>query len=287
MGSFQSKNEWTSEGKNVLITGASSGIGLELAKQFAKQGASLALLARSKDTLAKVADECIALGSPRAEIFVCDLTNEADIKKSMESIKDTMGTLDVVILNAGRSQGCYFEEIKDVDSIGYMIKLNVTSVISCLHFILPIVPKSSSSRIVFISSVAGLIGVPYRTIYCSSKHAMAGFVNALRIELLDTYGKDSPAVQLINFPEVKGTSLNAGRMDFGADLPPAQFKEGAILEVKQACTMLLEQIALGAREWGQPFKFKVLIPLRGLIADVLDKIILKTVKKTHFRPVIA
>jgi NADP-dependent 3-hydroxy acid dehydrogenase YdfG len=285
MGASMSNNsDWSATGKHIFITGGSSGIGAEVARNFAKQGASLALFARSEDSLANVAKECIKLGAPKVEVFPCDITNDADLKTAIELAVDTFGKIDVLVLNAGRSQGCYFEEIKDIDSINYMFKLNVNGVINSCFYALPSVPKMSTSRIIFIGSVSGLIPVPYRTIYCASKHALTGFANSLRIELLDTYGKDSPCVQLINFPEVSGTKLNQGRMEFGADSPPVQFKTDGVATVEEAVSSLMQQIAQGSSEWGQPLKIRLLLPFRGLIPRILDAIILKTVKKTHVRP---
>jgi NADP-dependent 3-hydroxy acid dehydrogenase YdfG len=278
---------WDAEGKHVLITGASSGIGAELARNFAKQGASIALLARNKDALSAVAKECTTLGAPQAEIFPCDVTIDSDLKTAIASAVEKFGRFDVLILNAGRSMGCYFEEIKDLDSVNYMLKINVNGVINALFHAMPSVPKSSASRIVFISSVSGIIPVPYRTVYCASKHAIAGFANSLRIELKDTYGQNAPSIQLINFPEVKGTNLNSGRMSFGADLPPIEFiTDSRVPTVQKACSSLMKQIILGTSEWGQPLKLKILLPLRGMITNTIDFIILKTVKKTHRRPVV-
>jgi len=285
MGTISStSSKWTAEGKHVLITGASSGIGKELARNFAERGASLALLARSKDDLSEVAIECMELGSPMAAIFLCDMTDDANLKESIESALEMFGRFDVIILNAGRSQGCYFEEIKDVDAISYMLKLNINGVINTVFHLLPSVPKSSSSRIVVISSVSGVIPVPYRTIYCASKHALVGFANSLRLELRDTYAKDSPVVQVINFPEVQGTKLNSGRMDFGADLPPAEFMIKDVITVQEACALLMNKIAEGVREWGQPLKVKLLLPFWSVFPSILDRIIIKAVKKTHHRP---
>lgn len=288
MGSIvsSSSTNWSAEGKHVLITGASNGIGAELAKQFAIKGASLALLARGIDALEEVAKECIQLGSPKVEIFQCDMTNDSQIKDAISSAKEKFGRFDVLVLNAGRSQGCYFEEIRDVDAINYMLKLNVNGVINTLYHALSSVPKSSSSRLVIISSTAGLIPVPFRTIYCASKHALNGFANSLRIEMNDTYGKDAPAVQVINFPEVQGTKLNGGRMDFGADLPPVEFDTANVMPVQKACALLMNHIEVGTREWGQPIKVKFLMPLWGIIPFILDRIILKTVKKSHHRPTV-
>ena len=150
-------------GKNVLIIGASAGIGAELARNFAKQGANLALVARGVANLRAVAAECAALGARRVEVCPCDLAKDADTVRAVRDILGLFGTLDIVVLNADRSMGCYFEEIKDMDSINYMLKLNVNGVINALWCALLAIPKSSASRIVIISSVSGLIGVPYRT----------------------------------------------------------------------------------------------------------------------------
>ena len=155
MGSLLSTNHWSAEGKHVLITGASSGIGAELGRHFAKQGASLALLARNRDSLMIVAEECKTLGAPRVDVFSCDLTDDANIKKAITLAIENFGKFDVLILNAGRSMGCYFEEINDLESINYMLKININGVINSLFYALPSVPKVSDSRIVVMSSVAG------------------------------------------------------------------------------------------------------------------------------------
>ncbi len=284
MGLISSKVDWSAEGKHVLITGASSGIGSEMAKNFAKEGASVALLARSSESLQAVANECKELGSPKAEIFLCDMTDDDQIKVATTKALEQFGRFDVLILNAGRSQGCYFEEINDIHDINYLLKLNINGVINTLYHLLPSVPKSSSSRIIVISSVAGLMPVPYRTIYCASKHALNGFANSLRIEMRDTYGSDAPVIQVINFPEVQGTKLNNGRMDFGADQPPIEFDTSKVITVEEACVSLMKKIVEGVREWGQPLKVSILLPLLSIIPNVLEKIIIKTVKKTSYRP---
>ena len=244
------------------------------------------MLARNQEALSAVSKECTSLGAPKVEIFPCDLTNDVELKEAIESAIEKFGRFDVLFLNAERSQGCYFEEIKDLDSINYMLKINVNGVINSVYHALPSVPKSSSSRIIFIGSVSGLIPVPYRTIYCASKHALTGFANSLRLELTDTYGKEAPLVQLINIPEVSGTKLNSGRMDFGADLPPMEFmaEKSRVAPVQEACSLLMKQIVKGTREWGQPMKMTILLSLKYMIPKIIDSLILKTVKKTHYRP---
>jgi len=275
--------------KNVLITGASCGIGAELAKNFAIQNANLALVARNKATLQSVADECVELGAAKVQIFPeCDLTNDELIKSTMSSVVSYFDSkVDVIVLNAGRSMGCYFEEIQSTEAVNYMLKLNINGVINSLLHVLPSIPKTQDSRIVLISSVSGLMGVPYRTIYCASKHALNGFANALRIELKDTYMDNAPIVQIINFPEVSGTNLNSGRMDMGSLLPPVEFKvEGvkSMMSVQTACRNLLVEIERGTEEWGHTIKFSIVLLLRFFWTTLADSLILKSVKKSHFRP---
>lgn len=279
-----SSSNWQATEKNILLTGASSGIGAEMARNFAREGANLVLMARNEESLRKIKEECLELGSPKVEYILCDLTDSRKIKRSMKQAVELFSQLDVIFLNAGRSQGCYFEEIQDASQIEYMLRLNVSGVITTLHYLMPSLRKSKQSRIVINSSVSGLIGVPYRTIYCASKHALTGFANALRIELLDAYGEDSPVISLINFPEVAGTALNAGRMDFGAERPPAEFDNSKALSLPTTCRQLMTVIAAGKRQWGEPTKISILLPLYGLIPNILDKVILKTVQKTHYRP---
>lgn len=275
-------------GKNVLITGASGGIGAELARDFAKQGASLALLARNGAKLSEVSEECKGAGSPDARAFPCDLTKDDELRGAVAAAVEAFGRFDVLVLNAGRSMGCYFEEIRDADAIDYMLKLNVGGVVRALFFALPSVPKSRASRIVIVSSVSGIIPVPYRTIYCASKHALTGFARSLRIELRDAHGAEgSPTVQLVNFPEVTGTGLNQGRMTFGADRPPAEFATGSdsgLITVQKACSNLMRQIELGTEEWGHSLKHRVLVALGLVFAALSDALILKYVKRTHIRP---
>ena len=290
MFSKRKDDNWTVSSRNILITGASSGIGAELARKFAAEGANLALLARSESNLEKVAKECRELsdGSSNITIHCCDLTNNKEIESALSDAieKSINNQFDVVILNAGRSQGCYFSEINDVDQIDYMMKLNIGGVIIPIQKLLPSVVKCHKSRIVVISSVAGLIPVPYRTIYCATKSAINAFCGSLRMELNDTYAYDmAPKVCVVNFPEVKNTALNSDRMNFGAKLLPAQFDPDAAQELSYSCEQCIEQaIKPGIRSWGQPLKVSLLLPLLTILPNILEVLIMKHIKKTTSRP---
>jgi len=284
-GLFSSSSKWEATSRKVLITGASSGIGAELARIFAKEGAQLALLGRNEERLQAVARECETLGAEIVKMYVADLIDNKDIDRvTKQALQDFVG-FDVVILNAGRSQGCYFEEINDVEQVDYMMKLNVSGVINPLQKLLPSIYKSKNSRIVFVSSTAGIIPVAYRSIYCASKFAVTGFAGALRMELNDTYGAErAPKVCLVAVPEVNGTNLNAGRMDFGATQPPAQFKNDTSADLEPTCQQLMQAIRNGDREWGLPAKVRFMRPLSSLLPELCDNMVLKHLRKTHYRP---
>jgi NADP-dependent 3-hydroxy acid dehydrogenase YdfG len=281
---FFTRPRWSVKGKNILITGASSGIGAEMARQYAAQGARLALIARTTQDLERVADECIELGSSKALFYAADLANPVSTKLAMQQAMADFPKFDVVVLNAGRSQGCYFEEIKDPSQIESMIKLNVNGAITCLHYVLPQVPKTGDSRIVIISNTAGIVAAPYQSVYSATKHALTGFSNSLRIELKNTYGTSSPKICLVSLPEVAGTRCNTGRMDMGAKLPPAKWYSWAGMPLPHAVHDLLPAIAAGKREFGPPRKFNFWRSLYAVCPDWVDYCVMKYIQKTHYRP---
>lgn len=168
--------------KSVLITGASEGIGRALAKRFAATGAKLALAARNRERLETLVAECKAAGAADAVALVADVTKADDCRSIVERTVREFGALDVLVNNAGITMWAQFEELKDPTLIGKLIDVNFLSVAYCTHFALPHL-KKSEGRLVAVSSLAGLIGVPGHAIYGASKHAIHGFMNSLRIEL--------------------------------------------------------------------------------------------------------
>ena len=276
---------WSANSRTILITGASSGIGAEIARQYAAQGAQLALVARTEKDLRRVEKECNDLGARKVRSYTADLRNLLSIQTAMKLALLDFAHFEVVILNAGRSQGCYFEEIKDVKQIDHLLKLNVTGSIATLHHLLPYMPKSRDSRIVLISNTAGIVATPYQSIYSASKHALTGFSNSLRMELKNTYQHDAPKVCLVNFPEVLGTKLNISHMDMGAKLPAARWYSSAGIPLTLAVHDLLPAIASGRREYGQrAWKFQCWRLLYPIIPSWVDGWMMKHVQNTHYRP---
>jgi short-subunit dehydrogenase len=167
----------------VVITGASTGIGRELALQLADQGAWLALAARNAEKLEDVAAECHYRGG-KALIIPTDVTERHQCAKLIKQTVVAYGRIDTLINNAGISMRTRFDEIPDVDLIEQIVRVNYIGSVYCTHFALPRL-KQTHGRIVGISSASGKWGLPNVSGYTASKHAMVGFFDSLRIELLD------------------------------------------------------------------------------------------------------
>lgn len=169
--------------KVIIITGASSGIGLACAKVFAELGAKVALAARSIDKLEEVKQE---LKSNNREVIVVktDVSIESDCENLVKETVDAFGKIDILVNNAGISMRALFKDL-DLKVIKQLMDVNFWGTVYCTKYALPYILKQKGS-VVGISSVAGYIGLPGRTGYSSSKFAMHGFLEALRVENLKT-----------------------------------------------------------------------------------------------------
>jgi len=166
--------------KVIIITGASSGIGAELAIQLAGKGAKVVLAARDETALAAVAAKCSG-----SLVVRTDVALNADCEHLIEAAVGHFGRLDVLINNAGVSMYCRFEEVEDISIAEKIMAVNYFGSVYCTRAALPHL-KRSKGQIVAVSSLAGIMGVPTRTFYAASKHAMQGFFDSLRMELLGT-----------------------------------------------------------------------------------------------------
>ena len=165
----------------VIVTGASSGIGRELAYQLADQGAWLVLAARNLEKLEMVAAECRQRGA-KAVAVQTDVTDEAQCKQLIERTIETYGRLDTLINNAGYGHPKRFEALTDLTTLKAEIELNYYGIVHCTFYALPYL-KQSKGRLVGVCSFGGQVGIPGTIGYNSSKHAMRGFLNTLRAEL--------------------------------------------------------------------------------------------------------
>jgi short-subunit dehydrogenase len=169
--------------KVVIITGASSGIGLACAYEFAKQGALLSLAARNIDKLVEVQKEMQAQGG-KVLVVQTDVTNELDCKTLIEKTFVEYGRIDVLINNAGISMRALFKDA-DLSVIKQLMDVNFWGTVYCTKYALPHL-LSTRGTVAGVSSIAGFVGLPGRTGYSASKFAMHGFLEALRTENLKT-----------------------------------------------------------------------------------------------------
>lgn len=164
--------------KNVVVTGASSGIGRATAVEMARRGANVVLAARRVDRLEEVASECRALGV-RAVTVVTDVTSPADCRRLI----DTAGAVDVLVNNAGFA---IFSSVAEADpaEVRAMVETNYLGAFHCTQAVLPRMLARGGGTIVNVSSIAGLMGFARMSAYCASKFALTGFTEALRDEVI-------------------------------------------------------------------------------------------------------
>lgn len=172
------------KGKNIVITGASGGIGAEIAKLCAASGANLVLLARSMDKLEKLKAEFQETYRVNVNVFQLDVSDTAQVEKIFKQIFETFGQVDILVNNAGF--GIFREAHKaSMDEIKGMFDVNVVGLMACTSMVLPKMRERRFGHIINIASQAGKISTPKSSVYSATKHAVLGYTNALRMELAD------------------------------------------------------------------------------------------------------
>lgn len=227
----------TFTGKTVLITGASTGIGRALALELAHQGAQLALNARDADRLGASVDRCAATGA--AVIAVAgDVSLPADCRQMVARALERFQKLDVLVNNAGMTMWARFDALADLAPLERLLAVNYLGAAHMTAAALPYL-KNSRGLIVAVASIAGLTGVPERTGYAASKHAMVGFFESLRIELEGT-GVDVT----IAAPDFVKSELHKGAL--GADgraLRVSPMDEPHIMTSEQCARLIVRAMA--------------------------------------------
>lgn len=165
----------------VIVTGASSGIGRELAYQLADQGAKLALAARDTARLEEVAAMCRTRGGEALPVPT-DVADETACQRLIEHTCEQYGRLDMLVNNAGIGQTAKLEDLTSLDIFRRVIDVNLMGCVYCTYYALPHL-KETQGRLLVISSQAGKFPLPFNASYIASKHAVQGFYDSLRMEL--------------------------------------------------------------------------------------------------------
>ena len=172
--------------KTVVITGAAGGIGRALASAFARRGAHLALLdldAATSDAQAQAERLRRDHGGVRASVHAVDVRDRTALARARDEVLEVHGAIDVLINNAGLTVFARFEDHRE-DEIDRILAVNLRAVIDGCRVFLPALRERPQAHIVNLSSIAGLAGMPWQTLYCTTKFAVRGFTAALRSELV-------------------------------------------------------------------------------------------------------
>ena len=164
--------------RTVLISGASSGIGAELARQAIAKGSRVGLVARSKDSLeslrAELGDRCV--------VAPADVTQPDEVAGAVQAVAQALGPVDILVNNAGIGlYGAFLDA--EVDEIDRLMRTNYLGVVHLLKAVLPGMVERRRGHVVTVGSIAGRIGAPFEAAYSASKFAVTGLTEALSVEL--------------------------------------------------------------------------------------------------------
>ncbi len=250
----------------VLITGASGGIGAELARQFAREGSHVALAARSATKLDAVARECRSFGV-QALAVPGDVSIQSDCETIVERTVATFGKLDVLVNNAGIGSSARFEDITDLTIFDRLMRVNYLGSVWCTAYALPHL-KARNGRIVAVSSLTGLTGVPRRTAYSATKHAMAGFFDSLRIELADSGVSVTVIYPGFVVSDINSNALSADGTPYGERAYAHRQEE--TMDTDECCRAIVEATKLRSREVVMTWRGKVGKVVKALFPAVID-----------------
>jgi NAD(P)-dependent dehydrogenase (short-subunit alcohol dehydrogenase family) len=268
-------------GKVALVTGASHGIGEHIALGLAAAGARLVLAARRPEELARVAQACRRAaeksgrdGEGGTVVVPTDLTDPAQCERLVARAIAAFGRMDVLVNNAGLGMWARVDEVRDLSVFERVMRVNYFGAVHCTVHALPHL-KAARGRIVCVSSLAGRLGIPLRSGYAASKHAMAGFFDSLRIELRGT----GVSVTLI-CPGFVGTGAQ-GR-NLGADGTPLGTSpvDAAAAMTPEACARItIAAAAARRREVVIGARGKIGLWLRLLAPHVVDTLAARAIER--------
>jgi NAD(P)-dependent dehydrogenase (short-subunit alcohol dehydrogenase family) len=236
----------------ALVTGGGKGIGEAIATSFAKAGIDVAVAARTRDDVDRVASRLRAHGS-RALGVVCDVTDRESIKVAIDRIKSELGPISILVNNAG--QGGSHKFVGHDDALWQrLIDANLNSVYYVTKAVVPMMIEANWGRIINIASIASKVGARYTAAYTASKHGVLGLTRALAVEFATgniTVNAICPAY--VDTPMTDGTIANMARRTKMSEVQAKTYLERlspqnrlmTVEEVAHVALMLIDEEARG------------------------------------------
>jgi short-subunit dehydrogenase len=247
---------------HICITGASSGIGLALLRQYVALGCKVSGCARQINELQN------QFGSnPNVMMITADVSLEKDCKQFIEKAIAQNGEIDVLINNAGISMRAMFAGI-DLQVLHKLMNINFWGAVHCTHFALPSIIKTKGV-VCSTSSIAGYRGLPARSGYSSSKFALQGFMESLRTEMLHTGVHIMWVSPGFTASNIRNVAINAA----GNAQGETPLQENKLMSADQCATIMMHAIAKRKRTVVMTLQGKLTVWINKLFPALADKLV--------------
>jgi len=257
----------------IIVTGASEGIGRALCMALAPQRPRLVLAARNEARLQSLQETLEAAGAYSIAIPT-DVTDLAACRVLIDRTIEEYGRLDVLVNNAGGTMWTPFEEIRDLSIFDRLMRVNYLGSVYCTYYALPHL-KRSRGRIVAVSSVAGLTGVPSRTAYAASKHALFGFFDSLRVELMGSGVSVTMVAPDFVLSEIHRRALGGD----GQPLGVSPMQESKIMTAETCAALMVQAIERRDRLLITSFRGKLGRWLKLFAPGMIDRIAARAIRE--------
>ncbi|WP_078553076.1 SDR family NAD(P)-dependent oxidoreductase [Bacillus alkalicellulosilyticus] len=249
--------------KHVVITGASSGLGKEIAIEVAKRGGIPIMLARSEDKLIELQGIIQEKFGVTAYTYMLNVTEMEAVQDVFSLIISVHGHIDILVNNAGMAIFDEFSEAALAD-MKNMIDVNVVGLLACTRAVLPSMIARNKGHIINIASQAGKIGTPKSSVYAATKHAVLGFTNSLRMEM----HRYEIEVSAVNPGPIKTPFFDL------ADQSGSYVKnvENMMLDPQKVAGKIVNMIEKPRRELNLPWWMNIASRMYQIMPSVVEKI---------------
>lgn len=174
------------KGKVAIVTGASDGLGKQIALKLSKEEVLLALVARSKEKLDEVKIECEKIGSPKVNVYSCDISDSKQVEDVVRQIEVDFDEVQILLNIAGVWQKLNLLENISVEEIDSVVNIDLKGMIYVTHLVLPILKRQKEAAIINDSSRSGFTTQPGQSVYTAAKWGVRGFTDVLKEDLKGT-----------------------------------------------------------------------------------------------------